>query len=640
MSDLRETIRRIKEAADIVAIVSRQTPLQRVGGRWKGLCPFHNEKTPSFHVRPETGSFHCFGCQAGGSVVDFVMKTERLEFMEAIEKLAKETNIPLPKMSSVPREDRDAEEKLRRDVEHANRKALEFFSRALATRANPRANDYLPQRGLDQAMVDRFQLGAAPDQWSALLDHMKREGYEEGFLATAGLIVRNAESGRTYDRFRDRLVFPIIDHNGHVVGFGGRALQKDDKTPKYLNSAETPVYRKSRFLYALNVAAKPIQESGHAILCEGYMDVVTCHAFGFPQAVASLGTALTADQARLLRRYTQRVFFLYDGDAPGVKAMMEGGLALLAAGLDTRVIELPPEHDPDTFLRDVGPDALRERIRTAREFFDFAIDRAAAGIDLNTIAGQADLVERLAPYLRVLASDAIREAAAARVAQRVSIPREAILRIAAGKALPQRAVPTPTEAVQNRNAREMRKRVYPPAPRAQFFKETFYTTAWPEYERESLAIGQTAIKRELDGTVLKHILDSERARGYYRDHLRHEWISSEEVLRWIFFFLEEELLVGTLLDALEAGEFPYPGAYEIVSEQLNSPAPFHEDVDPPIVVRMLKEEYRHRTTLELIEAVQFAEPEKARQLMAALHREQVARYQEASKKVHTKRRKR
>jgi DNA primase len=603
MSDLRETIRRIKESADIVAIVSRHTQLQRVGGRWKGLCPFHSEKTPSFHVRPETGSFHCFGCHAGGSVVDFVMKTERLEFMEAIEKLAKETNIPLPKMSSARREDRDAEEKLRRDVEQANRRALEFFSRALATRANPRANDYLPQRGLDQAMVDRFQLGAAPDQWSALLDHMKREGYEEGFLATAGLIVRNAENGRVYDRFRDRLVFPIIDHNGHVVGFGGRALQDDGKTPKYLNSAETPVYRKSRFLYALNVAAKAIQESGHAILCEGYMDVITCHAFGFPQAVASLGTALTADQARLLRRYTQRVFFLYDGDAPGVKAMMEGGLALLAAGLDTRVIELPPEHDPDTYLRDAGPDALRERIRTAREFIDFAIERAAAGIDLNTIAGQADLVERLAPYLRVLSSDAIREAAAARVAQRVSIPREAILRIAAGKALPGRAI------------------AHGDAPRGE--------------------PAETAPERPFDTierNILKLMVESEEAREYVRNHLEHQWLTDERIEPWIYFLMEYDAPTPSLVALLEAGEEPWPGERRVLSEIMAWDMPNAGARDAEALVLKLHERHRLRVAAELMEAVRTLPPAEADRLLSAIHREHKARLANASGKLRRGRR--
>lgn len=431
MSDsLRDVTRAVKDQADIVAVVGRHVTLKKAGATYKGLCPFHKEKTPSFNVVPAKNIFHCFGCGAGGSVIDFVMKVERLEFIEALRKLAGELGIEMP--AAGPPEERaarDAAESRQRSLRAVNEFALQWFRENLERRRHPAANDYLATRDITPEMAKAFQLGAALEGWDHLAQAARARGYSDELLVDAGLCVRS-DRGSVYDRFRARLIFPIHDHLGRIIGFGGRRLDDDPNSPKYLNSAETELYKKGRSLYALNLAQKSISDSGYAILTEGYMDTLMAHRFGFVQAVASLGTALTADQARLLKRYAPRVYFLYDGDEAGRKAMLRGGEPLLAAGLDTRVIALPDGEDPDSFLRREGPDALRARLDGAPEYFDFAVEALAAELELNTIAGQTALVERAAPLFAASRNEIQREAALTRLHARLpALPREAVRRI-------------------------------------------------------------------------------------------------------------------------------------------------------------------------------------------------------------------
>lgn len=436
---LKDVSREIKEQADIVAIVGRTVALQKSGTTYKGLCPFHSEKTPSFNVVPSKNIFHCFGCGAGGTVIDFVMLTEKLEFIDALKMLAAELGIALPEMDAQAAGARDRAEQLRKQILAVNQFALDWFRRNLTEGRHPIASNYVRERDIPDDIAAKFQLGAALDSWDSLSISARRAGYSDDLLVDAGLCIRHEGRGSIYDRFRNRLIFPIQDPMGRPIGFGGRRLDDDPKSPKYLNSAETTVYHKGQSIYALNLAQKSIADSGFIILTEGYMDTLMAHRFGFTQAVATLGTALTAEQSRLLARHANRIYFLYDGDEAGQKAMLRGGEPLLSAGLDTRIIALPAGEDPDSYLRANGADALRQLQQSAIEFFDFALTAQSTGVDLNSIAGQAQLVDRMAPLLLSIRNDVAREGAIARLLQRIGgLPREAVQQILRRKQREQR----------------------------------------------------------------------------------------------------------------------------------------------------------------------------------------------------------
>lgn len=519
-SSFKDFIRQLKEQADIVEIVGETVELRRAGKDYKGRCPFHQEKTPSFTVSQDKGTYHCYGCGASGSVIDFVMNTERLPFREAVEVLARRLGMELPAEKPGDRAARAEEDRRRQAVFDANDAALAFFRRALAENRHPAANAYLPRRGITPQLVERFEIGAAPDSWTALADHLRKIGFSDELLLEAGLCARS-ESGRVYDRFRNRLIFPIRDAHGRLCGFGGRTLSDDPKTPKYLNSSETAVYKKSQILYALHIARHDIEAVGYSILCEGYMDVVIAHAHGFPQAVASLGTALTPQQANLLRRHARKTFFLYDGDAAGQKNMMSGGVHLLAEAMDVRVIQLPTEHDPDSFLREQGPDALRAKLDGAPEYFDYAMAQTERTVEKDTLAGQAEFVERLAPMLLALAkNEAMYLAAVARVSQKLNgLPRPAVDSILARVRRGERAA----------------------------------TATAPSAGTAAGRPGQDMLEQGL----LKVMLESPPALDHVRAHLQPEWLHDRHLLPWIEYLHDNVGEARSLIDELEvSGEFP------------------------------------------------------------------------------------
>ncbi len=595
--ELTEVVRRIKESADIVGVVGNVVRLKKAGASYKGLCPFHNEKTPSFNVVPAKGIFHCFGCGAGGSVIDFVMKTERLEFREAIEKLAKDTGIELPRFKAQDKSEADAEQRQREAVQGANNEALAWFRGNLLEKRNRLASDYLPERGISDEMSERFQLGAALDAWDGLKEHLLRMSYSESLLVEAGLCVRS-ENGRVYDRFRNRLIFPIFDLNGKVAGFGGRQLVKDENSPKYLNSAETILYKKSNILYALNLARPDIEKAGYAILCEGYMDVLMAHAHGFPQAVASLGTALTQPQARLLKRFANKTFFLYDGDSAGQKAMLRGGEPLLEAGFDTRVISLPPEDDPDTYLRREGSDSLRKQLDGAEEFFDFALRSHASTLELSRLAGQAELADRMAPVINVIQNDVMREGAIARLLRRLGgLPREAIIRIL-------------------RKARTGER----PQPAADL--------GIPTDESVSALFPNVNF---LDLYLLKIMLESHAALEHLRACLRHEWVVDSQLEGWIFYLADHDGFVQTLLDAVEASK-EYPAEPSVLSRVLAWDRPLGDDPARAAeeILWRLRERHQLALTSDLLTMIseKVLDEEEARRLLNAYHHEHRTRIQQ------------
>jgi DNA primase len=385
-------VEEVRRTADIVRLISDHVALKKLGASWKGLCPFHQEKTPSFNVRSEPPVFHCFGCGEGGDVFKFVMLHERVGFPEAIETVARRFGVPVPEQRWEAGPDRKEREELLALLEAA----AEHFARNLWTAPGARAREYLLGRGFKKDTLERIRAGAAPDSWSDLLDSQKRR-FPEKALVTAGLVLERQDKGGHYDRFRNRAIFPIQNESGRVVAFGARSL--DGSEPKYLNSPESPAYQKSRTLYGLSWAKDAARREGHLLLMEGYLDVARALEHGFEEAVATCGTSLTSGHARLLRRFGERVLVSFDQDEAGQKAARKSFEVLSEEGLRVQVVELPEGHDPDSFLKESGAPAFRERLERAPEFMDWLMERAAAEHDLATPAGKAAYLDALLPAL-------------------------------------------------------------------------------------------------------------------------------------------------------------------------------------------------------------------------------------------------
>ena len=408
----------IRSRADILEIVGQVVKLKRTGENWKGLCPFHTEKTPSFTVNPKRNIYHCFGCGAGGDAFSFLMRQERVAFPEAVRTLADRAGVALPDAGQRAPEVDGKLEALRR----AMALAAEFYTRSLWEPGGEKPRAYLEQRGVDPEVAKRFGLGYAPESWNALLGVMARQGIGEDVLVQAGLILARQNGPGFYDRFRGRLLFPIRDVQGRVVAFGGRALSGEE--PKYLNSPETPLYVKGQMLYALDVARIAMRERSRAIIVEGYLDCVMAHQHGFGETVAALGTAFTPAQLGLLRRYADEVVALFDADAAGQKAstrleeMMNDVMDLQNLGwsvartggfekaghLPIRVALLPAGHDPDSLLRAEGAAALTARLDAARPLLSFVLEKAFADEDLTTSRGRANAHARVALILSKVAN--------------------------------------------------------------------------------------------------------------------------------------------------------------------------------------------------------------------------------------------
>ena len=387
-----EWIDEVREKNDIVDVISEYVLLKPQGKGFFGLCPFHAEKTPSFHVNPEKQLYHCFGCGAGGNVFTFVMAMEKLDFMEAVKFLAERAGMALPQTTQAEEFIRS---KNRRDrIYQINREAARYYHRMLFSPEGGRALSYLKSRGVDLNTIRRFGIGYAPDGWENAKRHLLSLGFEEELLVESGIAV--SSKGRSYDRFRNRVVFPIIKPRGLVVGFGGRVL--DDSLPKYLNSPESAVFHKSSTLFGLNLI-RGGSSLDHMIIAEGYMDVVTLHRFGFKNAVASLGTSLTQQQAKLIRRYTQQVYIAYDGDTAGQKATLRGLDILQDAGLRVKVILFPEDMDPDEVLRKYGAEFFKKLMDKAVSLVDYKLDRLRSQYNLDIPEGRAGYATEAARIL-------------------------------------------------------------------------------------------------------------------------------------------------------------------------------------------------------------------------------------------------
>jgi DNA primase len=400
-------------------VISEYVPLRPAGSRLKGLCPFHQEKTPSFSVDPKQQLFYCFGCQTGGDLFKFVMLYERVGFTEALEQLAHRFGIPLP--STAQREDDGTERLLR-----LNQTAQLYFQARLRDTDGPsRGRDYLAQRGLDETTVERLALGYAPETWDALRNHLAGKRFTADEMLRAGLVLPRKTGAGEYDRFRDRLIFPIRDLLGRTIGFGGRSV--GDGTPKYINSPDTPVYTKGEHLYGLDQAREAIRHEGFAIVVEGYLDLAAVVQAGIHNVVATLGTAFTPAQSRLLARFTQRVVFSYDGDAAGASATERPLGLLLERGFDVRVAELPDAQDPDDYIRDHGGGAYVQVVRNAPAYIEFLIHREARSRDLTRLDERVAAVNALLPHLARVANAIERASWAERLADVLHIDNQLVL---------------------------------------------------------------------------------------------------------------------------------------------------------------------------------------------------------------------
>ena len=387
-----DIIEEVRQKNDIVDVVSQYVKLTRKGSSYFGLCPFHNEKTPSFSVTPGKQMYYCFGCGAGGNVFNFIMEYENYTFGEALKHLAERAGVELPQIEY----SREVQEKARQKAEllEINKQAAQYFYYQLRTEKGQQGYQYLAGRGLSEETMRRFGLGYSDKFSDGLYRYLKSKGYQDERLRESGLFNVDERHGM-YDKFWNRVIFPIMDVNNRVIGFGGRVM--GDGKPKYLNSPETKIFDKSRNLYGLNIARTTRKK--YLILCEGYMDVISMHQAGFTNAVASLGTALTSGHASLLKRYTQEVLLLYDSDEAGVRAALRGIPILREAGVNSRVVNLHPYKDPDEFIKNMGPEAFEERLNQASDSFLFRVSIAESEFPMNEPQGQNRFFERCAQML-------------------------------------------------------------------------------------------------------------------------------------------------------------------------------------------------------------------------------------------------
>ena len=370
-----EILEKIKSQNDIVDVISERVRLRKSGRNFTGLCPFHNEKTPSFSVSQEKQIYKCFGCGEAGNVISFVMKEKNLPFIEAVKYLANRANIPLEMNNGEKSQSSKKKDLLYR----INVEAAKFFFSNLMNNQN--AKEYFLNRGIKEETIKKFGLGYANDSWNSLMFYLRKKGINDTLLEEAGLISVNKEKGRKYDRFRNRVMFPVFDYQGKVIGFGGRVL--DDSKPKYLNSPETLVFQKGTNLYGLNFALKHNMSERYFVIVEGYMDLISLHQYGITNVVASLGTALTINQARLLKRYADKVIISYDADMAGQMATLRGLEILRTAGFDVRVLNIPQGKDPDEYVRSNGKEAFLKLINSAEPLIDYRMKKAEEGIDFK-----------------------------------------------------------------------------------------------------------------------------------------------------------------------------------------------------------------------------------------------------------------
>jgi DNA primase len=415
----------LRMQANIVAVVQEYVPLKRAGATYKGNCPFHNEKTPSFNVHPEKGFFHCFGCGVGGDVFKFLELHEKVGFQDAVKMLAQKFGVALPELADGGSDDARRDSALRESLLKAHEIAAAYFKEQLAAPAGGRARAQLAERDVSQQTIAELGLGFAPNSRDGLKQRLLKQGFAQGVLLQSGLIVQR-EGGEVLDRFRNRLMVPICRDTGSVIAFGGRQMEADQGGPKYLNSPETPIYSKSRTLYGLHLSKAQIRKVGFAVLVEGYFDFAQVFQAQAAPAVASCGTALTPQQAQLLRRFTSKVVLSFDPDAAGLGAAVRSCELLVAEGFDVNVVVLDKGEDPDTFIRRNGGDQYRARLKSSRPYLEYLLDQASEGLDLNHDDNRRQFLGKMLTVAARIPDAAVRDQFADRIAHKARITEDVV----------------------------------------------------------------------------------------------------------------------------------------------------------------------------------------------------------------------
>ncbi len=447
-------IDRLREQTDIVEVIGQYVSLKKRGKNWVGLCPFHSERTPSFTVTPDKNFYKCFGCGTAGDVYTFLVEHQKLTFMQAVEFLAEHLGIQVPKSDISQKEDSEREK-----LFYTNTFAAEYYHRLLVSEDKGRgALKYLRGRGLDQSLIDNFQLGWAPRSRDSLKKAALQHGIEEQTLIDAGLLHPAEEGEESYDRFRARVIFPIRDTRGRTIGFGGRVLEEEQQ-PKYLNTSETALFHKGEILFGLDKARGTISKETKAIVVEGYMDLLSLHQHGLENVVAPMGTALTSEQARLLGRFAREVFLLYDADPAGLKATFRGGDELLGAGVNVRVITLPKGMDPDDFMRKKGLQAFHRLLHQASDFLDRKMEIISQRLNFEIVSEREKGAEKLLESVARCRNELVRNLYMKKIAEFIGVPEtvmaERLSRISSRFAARAGRVPSPEKPKAGRSARKI-----------------------------------------------------------------------------------------------------------------------------------------------------------------------------------------
>ncbi len=418
------TLEQIRSASDIVDVIGSYVPLKRAGANFTALCPFHKEKSPSFNVNPHKQIFHCFGCHKGGNVITFVMEFEGLPFPDAVRRLAERAKIPL-EMENHPGQQQSRH--IKESLLQIHEQITQRWQNALDNEAAGQvARDYLVQRGVSAEAVKLFRLGYAPELWDDTVNWAKSKGHELPIMEQAGLILRKEGAENYYDRFRGRLIFPICDEQGRVIGFSGRVLDPEAKAAKYVNSPETPIFTKGKVFFGLDKSKRALLDAQSVIVCEGQLDLIACYMAGVQNVVAPQGTALTADHARILKRYVDEVVLCFDSDNAGQKAAVRSLDSLLASGLSIRVAVVPAPHDPDSFIKESGGEAFKQLAANAEGFFDYYLNRLCATNDLGTDKGRLTVLQSMAEAVHKTGHGVLVDKYAQKTALRLGVSPESM----------------------------------------------------------------------------------------------------------------------------------------------------------------------------------------------------------------------
>lgn len=528
MAYSKEMIERVIEANDIIDVISEYVELKKAGKEFKGLCPFHREKTPSFMVSQEKQVYHCFGCNASGNVVTFIMDIENLTFKEAIEFLADRVGITLEEIELTEKEYQ--KKKLIDEIYKINKLAAMYFYNKLFSEEGRQALVYIRKRGLTEATIKKFGIGYSPPQGNGLLNFLKEKGYTESFLVKAGLL--SQKNNRYYDRFRNRMMFPIIDVKGNIIGFGGRSI--DDSLPKYLNTPETEVFKKGKNLFAINFAKKTQQDK--FIIVEGYMDAISLHQAGIDCAVASLGTALTEDQARLIKRYKRNVVIAYDADEAGISAALRGLDILDELNLNIKVLTIPHGKDPDEFIKKNGVEAFNQLIENADSLIEFKAKVYRKNLDLDNPQDRIIYVKKIAKDIAKLSDEVKREVYISSVAKVAQIPEN--------------AVRTEVSRFVNREIEKNQENMYI----AGNIRHNIYSSSKisPEKYLIALLLYDNNLYKKVKETITADMLENVKLRPIFEEIMSRLEDGKKTQINDIVYLLQEENLISDFNDIIKA----------------------------------------------------------------------------------------